>query len=360
VNISGFQGFDLAASAAEGLRARMAELNRQVASGQRADSYAGLGGDALRAIDLRADLARRETYVKAAEQGAAFCDVAQLALGKLSDTTLGMIGNANRLLANGLPLGDAAGVAFVARSARAALQDVVGTLGERYAGEALFGGADPLGTPVVAPEGIESTQFHAAIGAAVRGLGPGNGQAVLDATKTIAQSDTNDIFTGHAALAAQGAAADSRRAVPVGEGVTIEIGLYAYRNAAAASRGETTGSWARDMLRGLAILANLEPGQEALGGDYDTLVRGAIASLRAGLDGVTEEAAALGGQQQRLDSAQTRNREFATQLEVQVGKVEQVDMAETITRLQATQAQLEASYRCLAMLGELSLTNFLR
>lgn len=360
MRISGFQGFDLAASAAEGLRARLADLNRQVASGQRADSYAGLGGDALRAIDLRAELARRDTVAKAAEWGASFCDAAQLALKKLSDTTLGVFGDANRLLGNGPPFSDADGVALVAQSARTALKEVVGLLGERYAGEALFGGADPLGSPVVSPDGIESTHFYTAIGAAVQGLGSGNGQAVLDATKAIAQGSENDIFTGHAALAAQGAAADSRRAVPVGEGVTIEIGLYAYRNAAAVSRGETTGSWAKDLLRGLAILANLQPRQQAQGGDYDTLVRGAVASLHAGLDGVTEEAAALGGQQQRLDSARTRNQDFATQLEVQVGKVEQVDMAETITRLQATQAQLEASYHCLAMMDDLSLTKFLR
>jgi hypothetical protein len=37
----------------------------------------------------------------------------------------------------------------------------------------------------------------------------------------------------------------------------------ANRNAAAASGGETTGSWARDLLRGLASIAALTPAQAA-------------------------------------------------------------------------------------------------
>jgi flagellin-like hook-associated protein FlgL len=36
-----------------------------------------------------------------------------------------------------------------------------------------------------------------------------------------------------------------------------------------------------------------------------------------------------------------------------------VDLAEAISRAQATQSQLEASYRSLAMLGNLSLTKFI-
>jgi flagellin-like hook-associated protein FlgL len=362
MNISGFGGFDAASSAATDLRARVAELTRQVSSGQRAESYAGLRTEAFRAIDLRADHARRQAFSAAAERGGAFGDAAQLALKGISGAATRVMEHAGRLMANGMPGSDAQAVAQTAQEARTALQEIVGLLGERFAGEAIFGGADPAGAPVVSPQGFESTGLFLGIRAAVQGLGGGNGQAVLDQTLMLAQSNDPAIspFTGFAARAAQGVEQDSRRGVPVAEGVNVEIGLYAYRNAAVTSRGDTTGSWARDLIHGLSVIASLGPDQVAQGADYDALVRGAVGALKAGIEGVTEEQGALGSQQARLSAAAKRNEELATQLDLQLGKIEEVDMAEVITRLQSMQTQLEASYRALAMLSDLSLTNFVR
>lgn len=362
MNVSGFASFDAAASSATGLRARVAELTRQVSSGQRAETYSGLGASAFRSIDLRADRARREAYAEAAGRGGAFADAAQLTLKGISDAATGVMSHAGRLMANGMPLSDSQAVAQTAQEARTALQAIVGLLGERFAGAAIFAGADPDGTAIVAPEAFEATGLFTGIRAAVQGLSAGNGQAVLDQTRLLAQSNdpATSPFTGFAARAAQGLEPDSRRAVPVGEGVMVEIGLYAYRNAAVASTGETTGAWTRDLLRGLSIIANLGLDQIAQGADYRTLVSGAVASVRAGLDGLGMEQGALGAQQARLDAAGKRNEALAAQLDVQVGRVEGVDMAETITRLKAMETQLAASYQSLSMLGNLSLVNFLR
>lgn len=360
--IGGFPGFDTASASASLLRTQLADLTRQVASGRKADSYAGLGPEARRAIDLRADRARQEVLATASARGAAFAEAAQGALKGISDAVLRVMERAGRLVANGLPASDGQTVAQTAQDARATLREVVGLLGERFAGEAIFGGADSEGRPIVAPEAFEDTGLFRQIGAAVRNLSPSNGQAVLDETMALAKSDDPAItpFTGFAARAAQGLSADARRAVPVGEGATVEIGLYAYRNAAVASRGETTGAWARDLIRGLSIIASLGPDQAAQGAGYTMLVSGAAAALRAGFDGLAEEQGALGGQQARLEAAARRNDALATQIDLQLGALEQVDMAEAITRLQATQGQLAASYRALAMLGDLSLLNFIR
>ena len=47
------------------------------------------------------------------------------------------------------------------------------------------------------------------------------------------------------------------------DGTATEVGLFASRNAAATSTGETTGGWARDLLRGLASIAALTPASAA-------------------------------------------------------------------------------------------------
>lgn len=358
----GFPGYDAAATAAAGLRARVATLTAQVSSGQKAESYAGLGAEARLAIDLRAERAQRQVLAEAAKRGAAFGQAAQASLQGIADAASGVLAHAGRILANGLPTADARTVAMTAEEARGALRTIVGLLGERYAGEAIFGGADPQGAPIVAPGDFEATGLFTGTRAAVQGLAPGNGQAVLDQTRALAESNDPGVspFRGFAAEAAQGLAPDSVRAVPVGGGETIGIGLFAYRNTAVASSGETTGSWARDLLRGLSVIANLGPAQVAQGADYDTLARGAIGALKAGFEGLAQEQGSLGTRQARLDAAATRNTEAATQLEAQLGKVEQVDLAEAITRLQATQTQLQASYQSLALLKDLSLVNLLR
>jgi flagellin-like hook-associated protein FlgL len=357
MEVSGFSGFDLAASAATGLRGRFAELTRQVAGGQRADSYAGLGTDALRAIDLRAELAHRGAVSTSIDRGSSAADATQLVLKRIIDTTTDITGRATGLL--GLSAVDAPNIALAAKSA---LKEVVGLLGERYGGEALFGGADLEGSPIVEPDQIEATGLYQGIRAQVKSLGSGNGQAVLDATKALAMSDAPGVtpFSAQASAAAQGTAADSRRSVPIGDGITVAVGLYVNRNADATSSGETTGSWARDLIRGLSIIANLDQPQGTQTADYTTLVKGAVGALRSGLNGVTDEAGALGNTQQRLATAKTRNRDVSDQVEQQLGTLEQVDLAATITRLQATQTQLQASYKCLAMIGEISLTQFLR
>ncbi|OYW08230.1 MAG: hypothetical protein B7Z53_05100 [Rhodospirillales bacterium 12-71-4] len=202
------------------------------------------------------------------------------------------------------------------------------------------------------------------IRAALAGMGEGDGAAVRESVKQIGASNEPGVtpFSDYATAAAAGTVDDPRRSVPVEAGVTVEIGLYANRNAAAyaSTDPDSTGSWSRDLLYGLSVLANLGPEQAANRDDFTQVVQGAIGALRAGLAGVTEEAGALGTTEKRLAESRRHHEEVGQQIEQQVSGLEDVDLAETITRLQGTQAQLEASYRVLAMLGDLSLTKFLR
>jgi flagellin-like hook-associated protein FlgL len=208
------------------------------------------------------------------------------------------------------------------------------------------------------------------IQAAVQGLPtPASAAAGLAAATTVkglvmADAGTPRVFSAHVTAVKAGLRTDSRQSVPIEEGVAVEVGLYAYRNATTPTSTtawpDTTGSWQGDVLRGLMILGNFRADEASKGEGFTEMVRTVISSLRSGLSAVTEEAGALGSSQQRLEAARKRHQDIGGQVEIQLGKVEHVELGEAITRATSTKSQLEASYRSMSMLSGLSLANFLR
>ncbi|MCZ8149682.1 MAG: flagellin [Roseomonas sp.] len=362
MKISGFPGFDAAVAGSTLVRARVTDLTAQVASGLRAQTFAGLGGDASLVLDLRSERARRETFASAARRGEAFAEAAQNALGAIRGAARDILDKAPSLLLSGLPGSDELTVRTMAETARASLKTIVGLLGERFAGDALFGGAAPDQAPIVSAAVIETTGLFTQIRTEVQTLAPGNGSTILANTKALAESNVVGVspFRGFAAEAASGLWTDSRRSVPVGEGVTISVGMYAYKNAASISQGQTTGAWSRDLMWSLSVIANLEPPSPAALTDYRILVQGVIDALKSGVNALIEDEAALGVEQSRLSVAAERNENVALQLDIQVGKLESVDSSEAITQLTSSKTLLEASYRAMVIVGDLSLTKFLR
>ena len=362
MKVSGFPGFDAAVAGANLVRTRVTDLTAQVSSGQRSQTFAGLGEDASLALDLRSELSRRETFASAARRGEAFAESAQNALGAMRGAVRDILDKAPSLLLSGLPGSDATTVKTMAETARASLRTIVGMLGERFAGDALFGGAAPDQAPIVSAASIETTGLFTQIGTAVQTLAVGNGNLVLANTKLLAESNAPTVspFRGFAADAASGIETDSRRSIPVGEGITIGVGMYAYKNAASISQGQTTGAWSRDLMWGLSVIANLQPPSPALLEDYRILAQGAISALTAGVNALIDDEAALGVEQSRLAVAAERNENIALQLGTQVGKLESVDPAEAITQLTSSKTLLEASYRAMVIVGDLSLTKFMR
>lgn len=359
------------ALATQELRNRFTELTEQVASGNRSTSYAGLGTDARQAIDLRSERALRETFMTSIRTGEAFAQSAQTALTSLVQSTTGILDRFTRLLATGLPGSDANSVQLTAEQANSALKEVISLLGERFAGEAIFGGSDPTGTPVIAADDIETNGFYLAIGAAVTSLGTGappkTAQAVLADTLAIARTN-NELFVGNAKLQAEAWSLDPnnppndpRRSVPIGDGQLVGVGLYVYRNGTSpVDNPVSTGSWARDIVRALATIAQFDSSNAVGNPQYAELAKGALDGLRAGLDGLIREQGSLGYAQQRLAKAAERNEDLILQLDRQVAGLESVDVANAITELMNLRSQLEASYRAAVLISDLTLTRFLR
>ncbi len=154
--------------------------------------------------------------------------------------------------------------------------------------------------------------------------------------------------------------AKPRRAVPADDGMMVAHGLFANRNAAAPSAGETAGGWARDLLRGLMSLAALTPAQTASRTDFHAFAATIREGLRSATDALGAEAGALGQTEARLDAMRSRHEAVQVTLRTQLSGIEEVDLAETLSRLQQTRTALEASYGAIARIGGLSLAQFLR
>jgi len=113
----------------------------------------------------------------------------------------------------------------------------------------------------------------------------------------------------------------------------------------------------------LMTMASLTPvlAQDPLmAADYQSV----IGTVQRGLDSTTEalalEQGSLGAAEQRMERTKQRHADTAVQLKLQLSGIEEVDLAATLTALQDTRTKLEASWRALSMISELSLTKFLR
>ncbi|NCY23734.1 MAG: hypothetical protein EBX37_02410 [Alphaproteobacteria bacterium] len=339
------------------LRARLDILSRQASSGRKTDRLGDLPPEAPQLVNLTNDMARREVYGRAIDQSATSITVTQASLQRLKD-----IASAFRSeVAMRLDAKDPAALAVFQERARAAALEVANILNTQVWGEYLFGGSDLTQPPLPNPQALMSSGMATTIATAIGGLNDTNAGAVAAATLTVAQdsSAANSPFSAFLEDPARGAN-EARRSVPAADNQLVAYGVPANRNAVAQSTGETTGSWARDLLRGLFSVAALGPAQAQFSQGFaalaETLRQGFVSAESA----LAEEMGALGNVARQLESAKTRHQDISDTLQKQITGITDVDMATTLTALQGTRTALEASYRVTSSMGELTLSKFLR
>jgi flagellin-like hook-associated protein FlgL len=339
------------------LRARMATLTQQTTTGLKTQQLGGLGADLPQALDLKAEIHRQQTYTSAISAAAGRATGTQAALSQLQTIASDFADS----VAIKLDPNDAQGIVRAATKAKSALVQVANLLNSQQGGQYLFGGTDLANPPVPNAANIGTTGFATQIAAALGTLGGGNAAAVLASSVTAAGSNAAGVTPFSAFLSDPTSGLnEARRAVPTADGLTQPYGISANRNAAATSTGaSTTGSWARDLLGGLAMLASMTPATAASQPDFTQLVQGVTGWLKGASTTIAEETGALGQTQAQLDSLKTNQAATVTALTIQLAGVQEVDMAATITKLQGTQTTLQASYSAISQLGSLSLVQFL-
>ncbi len=364
--MSTIPGFSAAATSGYGVRGqvlagaaqareRMDALTRQAANGRVADTFGGLGAGAATSLALRPELTRLQGWQAniAAAQGR--MDVAAGALAQIGSIASDFRARIADL--NGL---NASAIDSVAAAARDALRRVAGLLNTRQGETYVFAGQDAANPPVPQAEDILASGFATQIAGAVAGLGTNGASATIAATLATATSNAAGTSPFSAAQSQSAAALrDQAATVAVGEGRYIGTGVPASANAAAASTGtSTTGSYMRDILRGLATLGAMDGTQVNTPG-FAALAEDVRAGLESAVTALGVDAGLLGQRQAELRDHAARLDATATTLQTRLAGAEDVDMAETLSALSLAQTRLQASYQLLAGLPSLSLVKFL-
>lgn len=339
------------------LRERMAQLGEQVSTGRKGNSYAALGTEAPKSMDFRAEINRREAYHEMIDQVLSKVQVTQNVLDRIGAIAEKFKANTAKL--SGVARSEE--IQIQSDQAKAALVEVASLLNERYGGEYLFGGSDTRNPPIPDVNAIVSKP-GGMVDEIIKQVGLLNGSntaTVLTATKGFAQSNAAGVTPFSTFLSTGDGATEARRNILAGDNERVDFGIPANRNGVVVSVGETTGSWARDLLRSLASIAGLTSEKGALGQGYIDFVTSVQRSLESSVDALALERGSLGVTEKRLQSIQTLHESVTTSLTLQVSDLEEVDMAKTIYSFQATQTQLEASYRAISIAQQLSLTRFL-
>ncbi len=303
------------------VKAQLDAALAQQSTGKVSDAYAGLGTGLRTSLDLRPAVQHAQTWQNNIDQASSRLSVTQSALSQIgaiaqrfeaATATINTIGTSE--------------VAGVAAEAKLALQQVAQLLNTRAGDVYVFAGQD-TGTPPV----------------------PDTDPAVLGAA-LLASDTAKPPFS--ASIGQPGGAAVPQ--IEVGEGQTVAVGVLANANTLATSQPPTTGSYMRDIMRGLATLAGLTDGPGAQATAADTRTR-----LASAVGAIADEAGALGDVQAGLATRKTTLAATQTSLSQQVSNVEDVDIAAILTRVSALQTQLQSSYQVIAQVKGLSLANYI-
>ena len=325
-------------------------LIAQSSSGLISAEYSGLGGGAGSALDLSGQMALNATAQGNAAQAADVNQVTQGALGQVQTLISGL---SSQLLSPSTITN--AGLSALAASARDALTQVAGLLNTQVGQAYVFAGQDSRSPPVPNASNILQSTFFTTIQTAVAGLSVSGAASVQAQALAAAAPGATSPFSASLEASNQQASAD------LGNGQTVKLGVLADQNADAVSAGTgttSTGSYMRDALMALSTIG-------AMGSDSaaDTQVQSLLSAMRVVLNGsndaINTDIGGLGARQNTISAAQTELSSTATAFTTQLGALQDADPAAVATNLSNAQTQLQASYKIIAGLAQLSLAKFL-
>ena len=312
--------------------------------------FAGLGAGARAALDLSGQLALNTASQANAAQAADVNQVAQTALGQIHTLVSGV---SSQLLEPSIIT--SSGLSTLASNARSTLNQVANLLNTKVGQIYIFAGQDSRTAPVPNPLGFPSSAFYTAIQSAVANLATNGATAVQAQVLASAAAPATSPFSASLQASNQTVSAD------LGNGQTADLAVLADHNtdAVSANTGITsTGSYIRDVFMALSTIGALgsanvtDPQVQALIGTVHTTLSGADDALNTDIGG-------LGARQASIAEAQAELTGTATALTTQLDSVQDTDPATVATKLLAANTQLQASYKIIADLAQLSLVKYL-
>ena len=314
------------------LREQSRVLERQMSTGQRSDSYSGLGFERRESLDLRERLSRIESYQMTITNVNLRLDTMMQGIEALDGIAVEM----RKSLALGTT-DTPDGFPLEFTTARTNLEFAVSIFNTEVNGRYLFGGRDDGNPPVIDYDAL-ITGLQGAIAGAPD---PTNPADIMNAVQTYFTGTTWQTANADTSTPAR----DSVTA-RVDDGLTVSVGalpnepgfrgLLVALGALAATNAGTLTPAAQEELRNLA--------EAQLGG------------LNPQPHQVATE---LGFSQGTIGAARERQETMRTLMNESLAGIEGIDTEEVAVRLMTLQTRLQASYQTTATLSRLSLVNYL-
>jgi len=307
---------------------RLERLTKELTSGRAADLQSHLGGDYSAMAAIERALVRSMALQKTNAGAAQFAAAQQSALGTVQD----LIVAAGPSLVDAGATGETTLITTNGRVAARQLDQVIASLNTRYAGRALFAGADTLAKPLVDTETLLA-DLEAAVSAETTAAGV---MAAADTWFDLAGGgfETSAYFGAATPLAPFEIADDTR------ETLTVTAADPAMR----------------DILKGFAVAALVGRGLlSAAPAERNALMQAAGSGLMSSGADLTVVRADIGFAEERIETASVRLASERTSLDAAKSELIGADSYETAIRLQEAENQLSLIYTLTARLSGLSL-----
>ena len=306
-------------------------LTQEISTGIASNLPEKLGGDLGFVADLERSIAKMDSYQVAAQETALFASTAQTFISRINDNAQSI---GTDILALTAGTNDTT-TQNLADQARVYLDSTISNLNGQLSGRSLFSGTDTAAVPLES-----SSTMMAALQAEVSGL------TDPDDIVTAVEDWFNDP-TGFDVVMYNGASTDVAP-VRIGSAEEVSISLRAdddrFKD---AMMGFALGALAGDDTLGLT------PGEAG-----DLLDRAGV-RIVAAQTSLTEVQADLGFIEHRIEETETRNAAALTSMSVTLNDLILADTAESASRLEEVQFQLEALYTITARSSQLNLLNYM-
>lgn len=318
-------------------RQQLDTLQRQIATGKKANIFASLGDQVQEVQRLRSDVKILDSYSKSIDRASVRTSVMNTAMTEMNDFAVEL-----RNALTDIPKNSSdPDFEYVQELARSNLPYMNQLLNTEVNGRYVFSGSETSVKPVQ-----DLPRLNASVSEQL--------DAWFDGSQTIEQAIEGINGLGGEDL---GYNLDlntaSKLEVRVDDARDIDYTVLANEQGFA------------DLLKVTATLANMEfpdpdnPLVSATTEEFYTMIEDLSSTLDGSLDRLNKTQSRLVIATTNMERARTQHETDSTALKALIDNIENIDPAEVITKLRQVETQLNASYQSISTLSDLTLTNFL-
>lgn len=328
------------------MQARLADANKEVATGRHADVGLKLGDRTGRTVSLRSEMGALESMIASNGLAKARLDQTQSALEGLN-----ALGEKFQQAVISLP-STALSVDVLKRQAQQGLETVLSTMNATDGRSYLFAGINTSTQPMAPYEGAPKAAVDAAL-VAKFGLSAAAPQDDASGLAAIAPNDMADFLDTEFAALFDSASWTTNWSTASDQPQRSRISSNETADSSVSANQESF----RNLAKALTMIADI--GIDHLSEETRAVV---VAKSRDVVNGalsqMVSDRAILGVSQQRLDGADTRMRTAKDLVEQRISGFETVDPVEAKVEIDQLSTQIEMSYSLTAKILRLSIMNY--